>query len=64
MRFTCQKNSEKNDKTIDDTDQDLSINLRNHLQQVTSNVHLRNSLDHDLRLIDLTHAQEKKNEHK
>ena len=35
--------------------QDISINLRDHLQQNTSRVRFRNSLDHDLRLINLTH---------
>lgn len=61
MRIARSKNSEENDQTVDDSDENLRIDLRGHLLQGTSGVHLRDSLDPDLCLCGVTYAQGQEN---
>ena len=64
MKIARSKNSKKNDQTIDDFDENFRIDLKNHLQQNTNDVHFRHSLDSDLCLDDVTHVKKQKNRHR
>ena len=64
MRIARSKNSKKNDQTINDFDENFRIDLKNHLQQDTNDVHFRDSLDFDICLDDVTHVKEQENRHR
>ena len=60
MKIARSKNSKENDQTVDDFDENFHIDLKNHLQQNTNDVHFLDLFDFDLCFCNVIYVKKQK----
>ena len=57
MRIACQEDTEKNNQINIDVDKNINIHMRNCSKKSEKSLHRDDSIDYDVRVNSLTHAQ-------